>query len=128
MLKGDFEQAESMVREVERVAPNSDPALLWRGYLAALKGDRDTALRMIARIDELFKKGTSRQSSIGFIYYGLGDLDRFFEYMVASAKNHTMQAVRVRLSPLFAGARRDPRFVMLMIQAGRPMQAYKPVG
>jgi adenylate cyclase len=124
----EFDQAESMVRELERVAPNSDPALLCRGFLAALQGDRDTALRMIARIDELFKKGTSRQSSIGFIYYALGDLDRFFEYMFASAKNHTMQAVRVRLSPLYAAARRDPRFVMLVIQAGRPMQSYKPSG
>jgi adenylate cyclase len=128
MLKGDLEQAESMVRELERVAPNGDPALLCRGVLAAQKGDRDTAVRMIAKIDELFKKGTSRQSSIGYIYYALGDLDRFFEYMFASAKNHTMQAVRVRLSPLFAAARRDPRFVMLVIQAGRPMQAYKPAG
>ena len=128
MLQGDFALAESMVQELERVAPNSDPALLCRGYLAALKGDRDTAVRMIARLDELFKKGTSRQSSIGYIYYALGDLDRFFEYMVAAAKNHTMQAVRVRLSPLFAAARRDPRFVMLVIQAGRPMQAYKPAG
>ena len=128
LAKGDLEQAEAMVRELERVAPNSDPALLCRGYLAALKGDRDTAVRLIARIDELFKKGTSRQSSIGYIYYALGDLDRFFEYMFAAARNHTMQAVKVRLSPLFAAARRDPRFVMLVIQAGRPMQAYKPAG
>jgi adenylate cyclase len=125
MLKGDFDRADSMVRELERVAPNSDAALLCRGFLAALKGDRDTALRMIAKLDEVFKKGTSRQSSIGYIYYALGDLDRFFEYMVAAAKNHTLQAVRVRLSPLFKAARRDPRFVMLVIQSGRPMQAYK---
>ena len=126
MLKGDHERAESMVRELERVAPNSDHALLRRGYLAALTGDRETAVRSIAKLDELFKKGTSRQSSIGYIYYALGDLDRFFEYMLAAAKNHTLQAVKVRLSPLFAAARKDPRFVMLVIQAGRPMQAYKP--
>jgi len=128
LLKGEFASAESMVQELERVAPNSDPALLSRGLLAAMSGDRATALKMIAKIDELFKKGTSRQSSIGFIYYALGDMDRFFEYMFASARNHTMQAVRVRLSPLFAGARRDPRFVMLVIQAGRPMQAQKTSG
>lgn len=128
MLGGDLEQAEAMVRDLERVGPNSDSALLCRGYLAALRGDRDTAARVIAKIDDLFKKGTSRQSSIGYIYYALGDLDRFFEYMFASAKNHTLQAVRVRLSPLFAKARRDPRFVMLVIQAGRPMQAYKVTG
>jgi len=128
MLKGDFVQAESMVREVERVAPNSDPALRCRGLLAALKGDRDTAVQLIAKIDEVFKKGTSRQSSIGYIYYALGDLDRFFEYMFAAARNHTMEAVRVRLSPLFAAARRDHRFVMLVIQAGRPMQSSRPAG
>ena len=128
LLKGDFAQADAAVRELERVAPNSDPALLCRGFLAALQGDRDTALRTIARIDDLFKKGTSRQSSIGYIYLALGDLDRYFEYMSAAAKNHTLQAVKVRLSPLLAAARKDPRFVMLVIQAGRPMQAYKPAG
>ena len=128
MLKGDLDQAELMVRELERVAPNSDPALFCRGFLAALQGNRDTAVRMIAKLDELFKKGTSRQSSIGYIYYALGDLDRYFEYMVASARNHTLQAVKVRLSPLLAGARSDPRFVMLVIQAGRPMQAHRPAG
>jgi adenylate cyclase len=128
LLKGDLEQAESMVRELERIAPDSDPALLSRGCLAAQTGDRETAVRMISRIDELFKKGSSRQSSIGFIYNALGDMDRFFEYMIAAAKNHTLRAVSVRLSPLLAQARRDPRFVMLVIQAGRPMQAYKPAG
>ncbi len=126
MLKGDFEEAEKMVAEVERAAPDSDSALLCRGYLTALQGDRDTAVRVIAKLDQLFKKGTTRQSSIGFIYYALGDLDRYFEYMMAAAKNHTLQAVRVRLSPLLAGARRDSRFVMLVIQAGRPMQATLP--
>ena len=124
IVQGELDQADRMVRELEKVAPNSDAAVLWRGFLAAKTGDRDTALRSIARIDELFKKGSSRQSSIGFIYHALGDLDRYFEYMVAAAKNHTLQAVRVRLSPLLAEARRDPRFVMLVIQAGRPMQAF----
>ncbi len=125
MLRGEYDQADAMVRELERLAPSSDGALLSRGYLAALSGDRDTALRMIDRIAELFKKGSSRQSSIGYIYYALGDTDRFFEYMMAAAKNHTLQAVRVRLCPLYAAARRDPRFVMMIIQAGRPMQASK---
>jgi adenylate cyclase len=128
MLRGELEDAESMVREMERVAPDSDRTMLCRGFLAGMKGDRDTAVRVIEKIGELFKKGSSRQSSIGFIYYALGDLDRFFEYMFAAAKDHTMQAVRVRLSPLFAAARTDPRFVMLVIQAGRPMQVSRATG
>ncbi len=128
MVKRDYPQAEKAVREIERLAPNSEPALLYRGYVAALSGDRETALRSIAKINEVFKKGTSRQSSIGFIYLALGDLDKFFEYMFAAAQIHTLQAVRVRCSPLFAEARKDPRFVMLVITAGRPMQAHRPGG
>ncbi len=126
MLARDFPRAESAIQELERIAPNSDPALVSRGFLAGLNGDRQTALRNIAKIEEVFKKGTSRQSSIGYIYFALGDLDRFFEYMLAAAKNHTLPAVKVRLCPLFQAARKDSRFVMLVIQAGRPMQAYRP--
>ncbi len=128
MHKGDFDQAEAAVRELEKIAPNTDGALLCRGFLAGLKGDRDTALRTISKLDELFKKGTSRQSSIGFIYFAMGDLDRFFEYMDAAAKDHTMPALRIRLSPLFAKARRDPRFLMLIITGSRPLQPNKPQG
>ena len=125
MLRRDYEQAELMVKELERIAPSSDPALLCRGYLAALKGDRATAMKAIEKLREASHEGYARLSSIGFIHYALGDLDRFFEVMFASAKAHTMQAARIRMSPLLAGARRDPRFVELLSTYGRPVQAPK---
>jgi adenylate cyclase len=125
MLKGDFEQAELMVKELERLSPSSDLALLCRGWLAAATGDRLTAMKMIEKLQETSREGYARQSSVGFIYYALGDLDRFFEVVFATAKAHTMQAARLRMSPLFAGARRDLRFVQLMSTYGRPVQAPK---
>jgi hypothetical protein len=82
-------------------------------------------MKMIERLQETSREGNARQSSVGFIYYALGDLDRFFEVMFATAKAHTMQAARIRMSPLFAGARRDSRFVELMSTYGRPVQAPK---
>jgi adenylate cyclase len=125
ILKRDFEQAEPMVKELERLSPSSDLALLCRGWLAAVTGDRPTAMKMIEKLQETSREGYARQSSVGFIYYALGDLDRFFEVMFATAKAHTMQAARLRMSPLFAGARRDSRFVQLMSTYGRPVQAPK---
>jgi len=125
MLKGDFEQAELMVKELERLAPSSDFAFLCRGTLSALRGDRPTAMKMIERLQESSREGYARQSSVGFVYYALGDLDRFFEVMFSTARSHTMQAARIRMSPLFAGARRDKRFVELMSTYGRPVQAPK---
>ena len=125
ILQGEFEQAEKTVAELEGIAPSSDLALLCRGWLAAATGDRRTAMMMIEKLQETSKEGYARQSSVGFIYYALGDLDRFFEIMFATAKAHTMQASRIRMSPLFAGARRDSRFVALMSTYGRPVQAPK---
>ncbi|MGI0084583.1 MAG: hypothetical protein ACREBQ_05830, partial [Nitrososphaerales archaeon] len=48
--------------------------------------------------------------SIVMIYYALGDLDRFFELMFLALDNHTLSASTLLLSPLFATARKDPRF------------------
>ena len=125
MLKGDFEQAEKMVKELERIAPSSDFALLCRGYLSALRGDRATAMKMIQRLQETTREGYARQSSVGFVYYALGDLDRFFEVMFATAQAHTMRAARIRMSPLFSAGRKDSRFVQLLSTYGRPVQAPK---
>jgi len=125
ILKRDFAQAELTVKELERLAPSSDFALLLRGWLSAVRGDRSTAMKMIEKLQETSREGYARQSSVGFIYYALGDLDRFFDIMFATAKAHTMQASRLRLSPLFSSARRDSRFVQLMSTYGRPVQAPK---
>jgi len=115
ILKGDLEQAELYARELERVAPTSDYAYLCRGYLCAVKGDRPAAMQVIAKLQEVHREGSSRrQSSIGFIYYALGDFDRFFDCMNLAAKEHTIQLGRIRLCPLFAGARKDPRFLELL--------------
>jgi len=113
--KGDLEQAERYVRELERVAPSSDYAYLCRGFLAGVKGDRAAAMQVIAKLNDTGMEGSSRrQSSVGFIYYALGDLDRFFDCMHIAAREHTIQLGRIRLSPMFATARRDPRFLALL--------------
>ena len=115
ILKGRLDQAEVYVRELERLAPSSDYALLCRGYLAGVKGDRAEAMRAIARLNETQHEGSSRRvTSVGFIYYALGDMDQFFNCMNLSAKEHTIQMARVRLSPLFTAARKDPRFLELL--------------
>jgi adenylate cyclase len=126
LFKGELERAEAMAQELVRIAPDSIQALFVRGILAAAKGDHETALQAIAKIDERFKKGHSRRAYIGYIYLAMGDLDRFFEFMFAAAENHTLQAVRVRLSPLLAVARQDPRFVQLVLQADRPYHGGHP--
>jgi adenylate cyclase len=126
LLQEDFEKAEAMTRELERIAPTSDNAYLCRGYLAARQGDRAAAMRSIAKLNEASREGNSRVlSSTGFIYFGLGDLDRYFECMALAARAHTLQLIRVRLSPLFAAARKDTRLLELLATYARPVQPVK---
>jgi hypothetical protein len=69
---------------------------------------------------------SSRQvSSVGFIYYALGDLDRYFEFMLRAAADHTLQLIRVRMSPLLAASRKDTRLLELLATYARPIQPMK---
>jgi tetratricopeptide (TPR) repeat protein len=116
--KGDLEKAEATVKELEKVAPTSEFALLNRGYLAALKGDRATALEIIEKLDVTRRPGYIWSNSAGFIYLALGDTDKFFEYMNIAAKGHYLPANNLRYSPLFAEVRKDPRFRQLLESVG----------
>lgn len=108
-----------MVKQMERIAPTNELAYLSRGYLAALQGDKVTALEMIAKLDATHEQGWSMSSSAGYIYLALGDTGKFFEYMFAAVKDHTLQMSKVRYSPLYAEARKDPRYKELLTTLGR---------
>ncbi len=117
IAQGDLDKAEEMVREMERVAPTNEYTYLNRGYLAALRGDRTTAMAMVAKLDASHEPGWSRSSSAGYIYLALGNTDKFFEYMFTALRDHTLPFSNLRYSPLFAEVRQDPRFKELLTLA-----------
>ncbi|MCI4352717.1 MAG: hypothetical protein L3K14_04935 [Thermoplasmata archaeon] len=110
IAKGDLVQANAMVKEMERLGPTYERTYASRGVVAALQGDRATAMEMIAKLDATRDRGFALASSAGFVYLALGDSDKFFEYMFASAKDHTLPWNEILLSPMFAQVRKDPRF------------------
>ncbi|MFZ1023108.1 MAG: adenylate/guanylate cyclase domain-containing protein [Thermoplasmata archaeon] len=117
LAKGDLERAGAMVKELERLGPTQWFTYLNRGYLAALRGDTATAMEMIAKLDA-YGPGWTRAYSAGYVYLALGDEDKFFEYMFASAKNHTLFVSELMFSPLFAEVRKDSRFKPLLESVG----------
>ncbi len=122
--KGDYDQAEKTVKELERIGPTLEYTYLNRGYLAALTGDTKTAMEMIEKLDSTHKPGWARSSSAGFIYLAMGDLDRFFEYMFRAVDDHTvpisLNSSFLRYNPLVEKARNDPRFAEIFRRAGLP--------
>jgi len=116
--KGMHDEAEKVVKELERLGPTLGSTYLNRGYFAAITGDMKTANDMIAKLDK--GAGWGKSSYAGYIYYALGDMDKFFEYMLRSADDHTMPAQALRYSPLLEKARKDPRLGEVFRRAGLP--------
>jgi adenylate cyclase len=126
--KGDLDQAEKTVKELERIGPTLEYTYLNRGFLAASTGDRRTAREMIDKLDSTHKPGWARSSSAGFIYLALGDLDAFFDYMFRAVDDHTLpislNSSFLRYNPLVEKARKDARFAEVFRRAGLP---YEPL-
>ncbi len=118
LSRGELDKAEASVKELERIAPNNRLTRLARGYLAALKGDRATALEMIAKLDAALHQGYVDSNFAGYIYLALGDADKFFEYMASAARGHYLPAEELMFSPLFAEVRKDPRLERIFESVG----------
>ncbi|MDA4124010.1 MAG: hypothetical protein OK438_00975 [Thaumarchaeota archaeon] len=116
--KGNLDDAERELAQLESLAPTWEFTMLTKGYLAALRGNRNVAEEMIAALDQSHKSGWARSSLAGFIRYALGDIDEFFRYMHNAAEDHTLRATDLMYSPLFAKARADPRMKTVLAVSG----------
>lgn len=124
VAKGDLVNAGATVVEMERIGPSNRFTLLSRGYLAALQGDKSTAMEMVKKLESGRDPGAvGRWRDAGVIYLALGDADKFFEYMFDAAKARDLAPNYLRYHPLFAQVRKDPRFVQLLSPFVRPVRS-----
>jgi hypothetical protein len=107
--KGNLEEADKEVAQLEALEPTWEFTLFSEGFLAGLRGDRSTAESVIASLEQTHMLGWARSSIAGFVYYALGDFDTFFDKMRSAAQEHTLRATDLMYSPLFVKARQDPR-------------------
>ena len=116
LQKGDFERAKQLHSVAERLDPNSDWVRWLRGYIEAKTGNRDAALLEIRKLEDA-KGGAACLNAIGFVYYALGDLDAYFDYLGRALELHAVETAHVMYCPLFAEARTDPRYQALLEKA-----------
>jgi adenylate cyclase len=116
--KGRLDDAQGEVAELEKLEPAWEYTLQSKGYLAGLRGDRQTAESAVLALEATHKRGWARSSLAGYIFYALGDVDTFFAYMRAAAEDHTLRASDLMYSPLFASARADPRMKEILNMTG----------
>jgi adenylate cyclase len=119
LLKRDFSKAAEFFEKFKLEAGNDSIfALAFEGEMAAYKGEREKAFEQIARIERASGEGTVAIGAIGGIYYALGDMDKFFEYMDRAMEIHALPLGNLINSPYYEKARKDPRMKKLVERLG----------
>ncbi len=118
LIKREYEKAEEKVRSLEMRSPEDILTIALRGYLEALKGNREGAERVVETLHSKYGTGVGANQLTGFIRYFLGDMDAFFAAMFRDVENHALNPLTLRYSPLFEKARQDPRYREVMIKGG----------
>lgn len=113
LSKGELKKARKYHEKVKTLTPASPWVTYMGGFIDAAAGERQRALLAIGKLEES-KAGPLAFNFIAYVYYALGDLDRYFEYLNRALGEHALIATFALYSPLFAKAREDPRSKELM--------------
>ncbi len=112
LSKGNHEKAKEFHSMAEKLQP-THPWVTWmKGFIAASIGDKEGALGAVRHIET--SRGNSGLNDIAFIYYALGNLDSYFDYLNRALDLHSLEFVYPIYCPLFREGKNDPRFQELM--------------
>jgi len=124
LSKGDYGRAKELHSKVQALDPNS-PWLIWTGgYMSAMTGDRNAALKAIEDLQSP-KLGALRLNWIGFVHYALGNFDSYFDFVNQALDSGALAYAYVMHCPLFAKGRELPRYAELRERMDRKFRASK---
>lgn len=98
-----------------------DPTYYWLfGYIYGVAGKREKALELLNYYLEQIQKGFMWPTTIAFIYIGLGDEERAFEWLEKSYEQRGPWLIHLKVDPMFDSLRSDPRFQDLLERMNFP--------
>jgi TolB-like protein/tetratricopeptide (TPR) repeat protein len=97
-----------------------DPALSDLGYTYAVSGERDKALKTVQQLTVLSKRRYVLPGRIAFIYVGLGDKDRAFEWLQKAVADRSILGSGIQRGKFWDSLRSDPRYSELIRRVGLP--------
>jgi len=121
--QGAYEQAihenEKMGSELLPVTQENQFLAAGLGWIYALAGRQNDALRVLAQLKELEKDSFVDQYNLAMIYAGLGDKDQAFAAL-DRAFSHSTSGVFMKADPFWNTVRSDPRYHNLLRRMGLP--------
>lgn len=112
------DEAIAAARFVPRSLANPEGAA--RGYVLALCGRRDDALRVLSEVKQQAQREYVIPTKVATFYAALGDRDSMFAWLERGYAERDAFLVFLKLEPLYDQVRTDPRFTGLVKRVGLP--------
>jgi len=111
---GQPEEAVRWLRRYESAMSDNPLRAVWLGYLYATLNLRPEAVRHLERLLSPAGQAFVPPTAVAWTYAGLDDRDRFFEWMVKSADQKSIDPFEIVSQPLLSKWRDDPRYSDLL--------------
>jgi adenylate cyclase len=119
--KRDWEAALTHLNKMIERDP-ADPFLdMDVAYIYAATGRQKEAMNLVEKLKKVSDDAKMKGQALAFVYVGLGDLDRAFEWLNYAMAKKEFFISWVRGYPLFEPVRSDPRFADLLRAAKLPV-------
>ncbi len=112
--KGMLKEAIAEFQKARILYGNSPYGLGDLGNAYALSGEKTKAVEVLTNLKELSEQGYSLNYDIAFIYYGLGDKKKAFEWLEKAYKEKEEGMEYLKVDPAWESLRSDPRFKSLL--------------
>src|SRR5437762_5253444 len=118
LCKGMQQRAIEELETAHRDEPDDVFVLGLLGYGYAATGRRADALKILQRFDEMEKRRYVSRAARVYVYAGLGDKDKAFEWLEKAYQERSDALAWFRQEPESKSLRTDPRFAVLMRKIG----------
>jgi TolB-like protein/Flp pilus assembly protein TadD len=88
------------------------------GYAYAMLDRKDETEKILHMLEERSRDEYIRSTSLGLLYFGLGDVDKVFECLENAIEERDPAMSSMRIDPGFDDIRPDPRFQALLKKMG----------
>jgi tetratricopeptide (TPR) repeat protein len=108
--RNDLANAVTELEAVKRLEAGEPDPIALLGYAFAVNGQREKAMRSLAELQALSKQRYVSPFPVAWIYMGLGDKDRAFEWLEKAYEERTGRLAYLKVERAFDPLRSDPRF------------------
>jgi tetratricopeptide (TPR) repeat protein len=116
--QGRFDEAIVELKKVRTLAGSGPFVLGHLGYCYGRAEKRNDAINILNELFEISKQGYLVSFDIGFVYYGLGDKEKTFEWLEKAYQERSTWLLYLNADPMWDSFRSDPQFIALMRKIG----------